>query len=110
MICFLYINTQRANDCLLSVGLKVFKRCLYRIVDSDCLSNEDQERLREIERRVFDANKEEILKKENVNQWTGSIEMNRRADFIVATKIRTSFRVYESSNTIPKKSYFNFSK
>ena len=80
----------------------------YRLVDSNSLSNEDQLTIRQIERRVFDACKEDIVKESEDKNWSGSDEQNRRADVVVSTKIRTSFRVYEKSSALPKESFFYF--
>ena len=89
------------------LGNKGFKKQFYRLVDGESLSNDDQQKLRIIERRVFDASREDILKEAADRKWNGSLEQNRRADVIVATKIRTSFRVFDNSKT-PKEKYFYF--
>ena len=90
------------------LGLKAFKKQFYRLVDSESLQIEDQQKLRSIERRVFDACREDILKEATDKMWSGSKEQNQRADVIVATKIRTSFRVFENTKTGHKVSYFVF--
>ena len=77
-------------------------------MDSDSLSAEDQHTIRQIERRVFDACKEDIIKESVDKKWSGTDEQNRRADVVVSTKIRTSFRVYEKSSALPKESFFYF--
>ena len=91
-----------------TLGNKGFKKQFYRLVDGESLSNEDQQKLRIVERRVFDASREDILKEATDKKWSGSLDQNRRADTIVATKIRTSFRVFENSTSSSKESYFYF--
>ena len=51
--------------------------------------------------------KEDVVK-EIGRKFDGSLEMNKKADQIIANKIRTSFRVYEKDSG--DNSYFFFFK
>ena len=70
------------------------------MVDSDKIEGEDRVKLRECERRTFEAIKKEAFK----DEWVGSL------DKIVAEKIRNSLKFYEAkvkSNSLGV-SYFTF--
>lgn len=81
-------------------------RLFYRMVDSDTIEGEDRVKIRECERRTFEAIKNEAFKEE----WVGSLDQNLKADKIVAEKIRNSLKFYEAkvkSNSLGV-SYFTF--
>ena len=56
---------------------------------------------------MFQIVKEDVVK-EIGRKFDGSLEMNKKADQIIANKIRTSFRVYEKDSG--DNSYFFFFK
>ena len=87
--------------------MKDWKKIFYRVVDSNCLAEDDQQKLREVERRIFDQVKPEIVKACEEGSWVGNLSQNKKADYIIATKIRTSFRVYEKSGDVHDV-YFTF--
>ena len=78
-------------------------------MDSDSLEEEDKTELRAIEERIFHANKAESCK-DFAGEWTGSIEQNKKTDLIIATKIRTAFRIYEKRTSDDAKEQFFFFK
>lgn len=81
-------------------------RLFYRLVDSDTIEGEDRVKIRECERRTFEAIKNEAFKEE----WVGSLDQNLKADKTVAEKIRNSLKFYEAkvkSNSLGV-SYFTF--
>ena len=81
-------------------------RLFYRMVDSDTIEGEDRVKIRECERRTFEAIKNEAFKEE----WVGSLDQNLKADKTVAEKIRNSLKFYEAkvkSNSLGV-SYFTF--
>ena len=76
------------------------------MVDSDTIEGEDRVKLRECERRTFEAIKNEAFK----DEWVGTLDQNLKADKIVAEKIRNSLKFYEAkvkSNSLGV-SYFTF--
>ena len=77
-------------------------------MDSDLLEIEDQTELRNIEKRIFISTKAESSK-EFDGEWGGSVEQNKKADMVIATKIRSAFRIYEkSSSNASKEAFFYF--
>ena len=65
--------------------------------------DENVEVMRKIEDRVF-----RVVKNEDFNgSWDGSLKSNEKADLLVVTCIRNSFKVYEKN---PKKTetFFSF--
>ena len=60
-----------------------------------------------MERRIFDEVKDEIVKASEEDSWVGNLAQNKKADHIIATKIRTSFRTYEASKDA-QNVYFTF--
>lgn len=62
------------------------------MVDSDKIEGEDRVKIRECERRTFEAIKNEAFK----DEWVGSLEQNLKADQIVAKKIWNSLKFYEA--------------
>ena len=78
--------------------------CFYRLVDGSPDESPDGEKLRSIERKLFDTIKPDLMSKET---WTGSYEQNRKADFKISDLVRNAFRAEENKKTKPK-SFFNF--
>ena len=77
-------------------------------MDSDLLDDDDKNELRNIEKRIFEATKAESSK-DFSGEWGGSLEQNMKADTVIATKIRTSFRIYEkSTSNLAKEAFFYF--
>ena len=77
-------------------------------MDSDLLEDEDKAELRDIEKRIFIATKVEASK-EYDGEWRGSVEQNMKADTVIATKIRSAFRIYEkTSSNATKEAFFYF--
>ena len=77
-------------------------------MDSDLLDDDDKNELRNIERRIFTATKAESSK-DFSGEWGGSLEQNMKADTVIATKIRTSFRIYEKkTSNLAKEAFFYF--
>ena len=101
-----YKNLHRINKNKSFPGFRPFKIILYRIIDSEDLEDEDKRRIRDIEQKLFQLVKDD--EKEMGGPFDGSILKNKKADQLIANKIRTSFRVYEKD---PKDiSYFTFFK
>ena len=77
-------------------------------MDSDCLEDDDKIKLREIEKRLFNATKMESYK-DFEGGWSGSDDQNKKADLIIATKLRSAFRIFEkSTSNDAKESFFYF--
>ena len=90
------------------VGNKPFRKLFYRLVDSDLLEDADKAELRDIEKRIFISTKEESSK-EFDGDWGGSLKQNMKADQVIATKIRSAFRIYEkTSSNATKEAFFYF--
>ena len=70
---------------------------------------EDRLSIREIERRIFEAIKDDVNKDFN-GEWCGSLSQNKRGDQIVAEKVRNSLKFYEQrvKSNPALKSYFTF--
>ena len=101
-----YKNLHRINKNKSFPGFRPFKIILYRIIDSEDLDDDDKRRIRDIEQKLFQLVKDD--EKEMGGPFDGSIQKNKKADQVIANKIRTSFRVYEKD---PKDiSYFTFFK
>ena len=101
-----YKNLHRINKNKSFPGFRPFKIILYRIIDSEDLEDDDKRRIRDIEQKLFQLVKYD--EKEMGGPFDGSILKNKKADQLIANKIRTSFRVYEKD---PKDiSYFTFFK
>ena len=94
---------------ILLTGNKHFKKIFYRLVDSDSLQEEDKVKLRAIEERLFTETKTESCK-DFAGNWTGSLVQNKKADLIIATKIRSAFRIYEKSTSSDAKDKFFYFK
>ena len=62
--------------------------------------------MRTIEAEVFAVLKKES--KEFSSGWEGTLEQNKRADYLVAAAIRNSFKLYEKNKSSVDVSYFNF--
>ena len=79
------------------------------MVDSEVTEMEDKVAIREIERRIFEAVKEDVKKDFN-GEWCGSLSQNKKGDRIVAEKIRNSLRIYEQKvkSNPALESYFTF--
>ena len=77
-----------------------WKKIFYRVVDSspEELSQEDWQRVKQIEHETFLHLKESIVK-ESGGEWKNSIEQNRHADKEVSKVIRNSFMKYEKNTT-----------
>ena len=101
-----YKNLHRISKKKSFPGFRPFKIILYRIIDSEDLEDDDKRRIRDIEQKLFQLVKYD--EKEMGGPFDGSILKNKKADQLIANKIRTSFRVYEKD---PKDiSYFTFFK
>ena len=79
------------------------------MVDSEVIEAEDRLSIREIERRIFEAIKDDVNKDFN-GEWCGSLSQNKRGDQIVAEKVRNSLKFYEQrvKSNPALKSYFTF--
>ena len=90
-------------------GNKPFKKIFYRLVDSESLQEDDKVRLRAIEERLFIETKSESCK-DFAGQWTGSLMQNKKADLIIATKIRSAFRIHEKRTSKDARDKFFYFK
>ena len=80
-------------------------KTFYRYVDTR--EDEKGDRLRTIEETVFiEYAKEEIEKK--FGPWKGSKSENKKADAIIASYIKTCFRIYEGTRHPQQQKFFNF--
>ena len=79
------------------------------MVDSEVIEAKDRLSIREIERRIFEAIKDDVNKDFN-GEWCGSLSQNKRGDQIVAEKVRNSLKFYEQrvKSNPALKSYFTF--
>lgn len=101
-----YKHLHRINKNKSFPGFRPFRVMLYRIIDSEDLEDNDKKRIRDIEQKLFQLVKDDD--KEMGGPFDGSMKSNKKADQVIANKIRTSFRVYEKD---PKEiSYFTFFK
>ena len=78
----------------------------YRICDGDAVEEEDITRLRSIEVSLFGLVKDEVMNTLG-QEWNGSLDQQKKIDQSIASKIRTSFSVYERTNKY-QKSFFLF--
>ena len=78
-------------------------------MDSDCLEDDDKARLRDVEKRLFKATKTETCK-DFQGEWTGSLDQNKRADLVIATKIRSALRIFEKSTSNDAREKFFYFK
>ena len=62
-----------------------------------------------MEERLFIATKTESCK-DFGGLWTGSLVQNKKADLIIATKIRSAFRIFEKSTSNDAKEQFFYFK
>ena len=87
---------------MLITGVSEFRRSFYRLVDGHEV-DENIEMMRSIEDRVF-----RVVKKEDFGgSWDGSLKSNEKADLLVVTCIRNSFKVYEK-NSKKSETFFSF--
>ncbi len=78
-------------------------------MDSDVLEDDDKSKLRDVEKRLFKATRAESCKDYN-GEWTGSLDQNKKADLVIATKIRSAFRIHEKSTSNDAKEEFFYFK
>ena len=80
----------------------LFRKLFYRIIDTLEDDDPNKERLLEIETSAF----RDV--KKDVGEWNSTVEVNMKADLLIATKIRTSFASYEKTRGRFQKSFFSF--
>ena len=80
----------------------LFRKLFYRIIDTLEDDDENKERMLEIEMSAF----RDI--KKDVGEWSSTVEINMKADLLIASKIRTSFASYERTRSKYQRSFFTF--
>ena len=78
---------------ILCLDAALFRKLFYRIIDT--LEDDDE-------------NKERMLEKKDVGEWRSTVEINMKADLLIASKIRTSFASYERTRSKYQRSFFTF--
>ena len=79
-----------------------FRKLFYRIVDTLEDDDENKVRLADIEMSAFRDIKKDL------GEWSSSVEINMKADLLIASKIRTSFASYEKTRGRYQRSFFTF--
>ena len=87
---------------MLSLDAATFRKLFYRIIDTLEDDDKNKERLVDIEQSAF----RDIQK--DIGEWSNTVEINMKADLLIATKIRTSFASYERTRSKYQRSFFSF--
>ena len=98
----LIIDHLHSIIAILCSDAALFRKLFYRIIDTLEDDDPNKERLLEIEISAF----RDV--KKDVGEWNSTVEVNMKADLLIATKIRTSFASYEKTRGRFQKSFFSF--
>ena len=77
-----------------------------RLIDTYNKVKEDRDKLLAAEDAMFQQFRKEL--EEQNQQWTGSKEENRQADFKIAGYVKAAFKMYETKGKRPDGHFFDF--
>lgn len=80
-----------------------------RFLDSAVLNEEESLELLNIEKRIFNNVKSDVVK-ETSSEWIGSAEQNSSSDHKISKCIKSSFQYYERSGRGDGPTFFKFKK
>ena len=92
-------------------GDQAWKKLFNRFLDSAVLSEEESLELLNIEKRIFNNVKSDVVKETSSDlEWVGSAKQNSISDHKISKCIKSSFQYYERSGRGDGPTFFKFKK